>query len=184
MAFSAASPANRGAVGAGRTAGISRDAHAANRHAPSTCCHTARRGAGSDGSFLPPTDSPTFTRQVTTNASPTRVARTPLTVGAVTPSAVMAATSAVRSKAPSKLMRWKFACMPASIAARSLDTIFWNQPSRRPVASVLSPASSLGHAMAGAGAAGAVCMDVAMGLLATAKSCEAATITATEVIGV
>jgi hypothetical protein len=38
--------------------------------------------------------------------------------------------------------------------------------------------------MADAGAAGAVCMDIAMGLLATAKSCEAATITATEVIGV
>ena len=105
VALSAASPAKRGAFGAGRVAGISSDAHAANRHAPSTCCHTPRRGAGSEGSCFPLADSVTFTRHVTTNASPTRVARTPLTFGAVTPRAAIAATSAARSKDPSKLIR-------------------------------------------------------------------------------
>jgi excinuclease ABC subunit A len=86
--LTARSPAKPGKPDAGRGEGMFIEPSAAMRHAPSTHCHTLRRGAAAVGSVTPPIVSFALTWQLTTSASPTRVATRSLTLAdAVLPAA-------------------------------------------------------------------------------------------------
>ena len=144
------SAAKAGAEGAGRSFGMSSDAHAASRQPVSVGRQTPRRGDSSLSAAGPPP-----TTQVTTRASPTRVVVMSDAFDALPLAGVIEASSPARSAAPRKVIDCIAGSSSGSSFAASRASTASSTPRSSEAPSVSSERWSVGK-VGGAVAVGAV----------------------------